>query len=301
MLRDHPLVGTVWDVRAREQVGPEEVARRAFRSRFVLLGVKHDNPDHHRLQAWVLEKMTEQGRRPIVALEMLSPDVEPLLRDHLKEHPGDAAGVGPAVRWEDSGWPPYESYLPIFEVALAHGLELVPASLGHGELERVRSNGLQALAPEVHDELGDAVALGSEEYSNLAAAIREAHCGVLPEEVVESMVPVQRARDARMAQALLSRASDDGGVLIAGGRHAALDVGVPRLLRGRLSPDRALSVGFLEVSRDVLEPALESDDGVSLPYDLVWFTPRVDETDPCDRYREQLERLARPESDSTDP
>jgi hypothetical protein len=28
----------------------------------------------------------------------------------------------------------------------------------------------------------------------------------------------------------------------------------------------------------------------ALPYDFVWFTPRVDDLDPCERFAEQLRR-----------
>ena len=38
---------------------------------FVLLGEKHDNPDHHRLQAWMIDALVARGRRPAIAMEML--------------------------------------------------------------------------------------------------------------------------------------------------------------------------------------------------------------------------------------
>jgi len=31
-----------------------------------------------------------------------------------------------------------------------------------------------------------------------------------------------------------------------------------------------------------------------LPFDYVWFTPRVDESDPCEKFREQLEKMRAP-------
>jgi hypothetical protein len=29
-------------------------------------------------------------------------------------------------------------------------------------------------------------------------------------------------------------------------------------------------------------------------YDFVWYTPRVDDLDPCDRFKEQLEKMKKP-------
>ena len=31
-----------------------------------------------------------------------------------------------------------------------------------------------------------------------------------------------------------------------------------------------------------------------LPFDAVWFTPRLDDEDPCERFREQLEGMRHP-------
>src|SRR6266480_2784062 len=68
--RDHALIGTIWDVRAGVAITPETFVTRVAARRFVLLGEKHDNPDHHRLQAWVVGALIAAGRRPAVAFEM---------------------------------------------------------------------------------------------------------------------------------------------------------------------------------------------------------------------------------------
>src|SRR5262245_26202422 len=70
--RDHPLAGRVWDPPAARFVTPTTLVSRLTVARFVLLGEKHDNADHHRLQAWALQQLFASGRRPAVALEMLT-------------------------------------------------------------------------------------------------------------------------------------------------------------------------------------------------------------------------------------
>ncbi|HEY3190091.1 MAG TPA: ChaN family lipoprotein, partial [Solirubrobacteraceae bacterium] len=82
--REHPLVGRIWDVAARRFVDEPTVVAAITRARYVLLGEKHDNPDHHALQARLLRALTAAGRRPAVAFEMLTPvQADPLAR-HLR-------------------------------------------------------------------------------------------------------------------------------------------------------------------------------------------------------------------------
>ncbi|MCZ6823948.1 MAG: ChaN family lipoprotein, partial [Deltaproteobacteria bacterium] len=99
------LAGRIWDVNAGEFLTPREFMERAQRSRFLLLGEKHDHPDHHIIQAWIIRALVADGRRPVVAFEMFSPDQLPALRRQIASHPRDAIGLARAVRWEESGWP----------------------------------------------------------------------------------------------------------------------------------------------------------------------------------------------------
>ena len=88
--RDHPLTGRVWDVDAAAAIEPRRLLARLATVRFVLLGEKHDNPDHHRLQAWIVRELLAAGRRPAVAFEMLSEAQSGALRHHLATSPTDA-------------------------------------------------------------------------------------------------------------------------------------------------------------------------------------------------------------------
>src|SRR5262249_11227032 len=67
--RDSPLVGKIWDAGAAAFVSPSAMLERLSRAKFVLVGERHDNPDHHRLQAKVIAELVARGRRPAVVLE----------------------------------------------------------------------------------------------------------------------------------------------------------------------------------------------------------------------------------------
>src|SRR5204862_6572266 len=121
--------------------------------------------------------------------------------------------------------------------------------------------------------------------------IRDAHCGQMAETMLDRMVDVQWARDARIAASLARAGSRDGAVLIAGAGHVRNDRGVPAHLARHAPGTRAASIAFLEVDEAKTTPAAYAAafDG-ALPFDFVWFTPRVDDTDPCDKLKRAAAR-----------
>ena len=65
------------------------------------------------------------------------------------------------------------------------------------------------------------------------------------------------------------------------------------ILRRRLPDARIASLAFLEVIESAERPrerarAMGED---WLPFDYAWFTPRIDEEDPCEAFRKALEKM----------
>ena len=297
--RGHPLAGRVWQPQAARFVAPEAVAAALGKARFVLLGEKHDNADHHRIQAWLVAQMFAAGRRPAVALEMFTSDQQAALDAYLAAQPGDAAGIGAAVNWAKSGWPDWEQYQPIAQAALDGGAALLAANLPRALLRKLSRQGVSVLGAERVAALG----LDRPLPEDLAAPLREdiavSHCGQLPESMIGPMATVMTARDAQMAEVSrrgARRRGHDGAILIAGNGHARNDRGVPFYLRrpGRYGGDTAsiVSVGLIEVADGVTEPAAYAEflGTGTLPFDFVWFTPVADLEDPCAKFAEQLEQ-----------
>ncbi len=81
--RGHPLAGRIWQPAQERFVAPEAVVTALGKARFVLLGEKHDNADHHRIQAWLVGSMIAAGRRPALAFEMFASDQQAALDGHL--------------------------------------------------------------------------------------------------------------------------------------------------------------------------------------------------------------------------
>jgi uncharacterized iron-regulated protein len=290
---DRPLVGRIWDVGAERFIDPPTLAARLALARFVLLGERHDNPDHHRLQAWVLRALVDEGRRPAVGFEMLTEDQAPALARYLGSSPQDGAGLGDAVGWNKTGWPEWATYRPIADVALGAGLTIVATDVGRAGMQAMRKDGVTAVPAALVSRYALDRPPTTDDEASMAAEIRESHCNQAPESIIPKMIFMQRARDAHMAETLEAAAARDGAVLIAGSGHTRKDWGVPAYLRQRAPGASIASVAFLEALEGHAAPAgyAEGFHARSLPFDYVWFTPRVDDEDPCEKFKPSLERL----------
>jgi uncharacterized iron-regulated protein len=283
-----PLVGRVWDVARGTFITRDALLGHLASAEIVALGEKHDNPDHHRLQALVVRGLLARGRRPDVAFEMIEVDQQPLIEAFLAQKPTSAAGLGAAVKWDDRGWPTWGDYEPIAQAAVEARLPILAANLPHAEARAVAHAGLGALDDARVQRLGLDRPLSPEIEASLADELRASHCGHLPEAMIAPMALAQRARDATMASVLLARHHHDG-VLIAGAGHARNDRGVPLALHAQEPTARVASLAFVEVEHGLTTPGdYAARFGTrALPFDFVWFTPRLDDDDPCEKFKKK--------------
>ena len=289
--RYHPLSGRIWDVSSARFIDRQSLITRLARADFLLLGERHDNPDHHLLQAEVLRRLIALGRRPAVGFEMFGLDDAGAIANHLGLAPNDADGLGRAVNWNKSGWPDWAMYQPIAEVALQARLRIVATNLPRAAARKMNSDGLTAFEPSVRGELGLDRSLSDAMFATMATDIRDSHCGYASEGSVKAMVGVQRARDAQMAQSLIAASDPDGAILVAGAGHVRKDYGIPVYLAAKAGGKQVISIAFLEVDKQKSEPRNYALANGRLPFDYVWFTARVDDEDPCEKFKAQFEQL----------
>ena len=266
-----------------------DIADRACGSDFILLGEKHDNPDHHALQAWVIEAMVAAKRQPTIAMEMLDADQSQALADYRKRPHADAAGLGPALGWSTRGWPDWSIYAPIAAVALRADLPILPADLTRTAIRAVGRGGTEALRPGLGNELESSPRYDAAQSQSLGNELRASHCSKLPEHSLPRMMEVQWSRDANMARVL--RTARPPAVLIAGAGHVRNDRAVPWHLRETAAAPKILSVAFVEVQPERNDPAAYGQSGL---YDVLWFTARVEDEHPCAKFGESPQRMRQP-------
>jgi uncharacterized iron-regulated protein len=275
--RDHPLTGRVFAGATQSEVTNEELERALASAQLVLLGETHDNADHHLLQAALLERFAALHPHSAAAFEMLDEAQADELRTIDDQTPDE---IAKRVYWTESGWPDFALYRPIFAAAKRAHLALLAAS---PSADHVRAS-MAGLSEAELDLLKLSEPLPEAQLHAQAEEIRASHCGHANDAMVTAMQRAQSFKDAFMAEKLLEAGRPV--VLIAGRGHVRKDRGVPVFL-ARRGGKYSLSIAFIDVESD--KRALSDYD--IRAFDYAVFTPRVSDADPCQKFREQLERM----------
>lgn len=261
--RTGPAEGSIVEVNSGRQVSRTELLQAIRRADFVLLGEKHDNPNHHRARGALLREL---GSSAVVVAEHL-PRSAQLRLTPSDDLVGELSQAGFAVKqWQ---WPLHQV---LFADIAQTNQRLLGGNISRELARQIAREGRSAMPIDLL-ALIDAAPLASQARSNLDADLIQGHCGQLPETRLEGMRWAQRARDAAMAQSLLQAKSQGAvpSVLVAGNGHVRLDYGVPQVLRAELGKPALLSIGFVEAGTPV----------TGTPYDYVWISAVSNRDDPC--------------------
>ncbi|WP_336334579.1 ChaN family lipoprotein [Pseudomonas putida] len=258
--RTHAELGHIIDLADGQPISPEQLVQRLAVAPRVLIGEKHDNPDHHSLQMWLLRALQGQRAQGSLLLEMLQPEQQPLV-DQLAGQPLPT-DLPKALAWQE-GWD-WQLYGPIVTETLQQRVPLLAANLSPGEMRQayrqpVALTGKNSNAPAVK--------------AALLEQVRAGHCGMLPESQLPAMLAVQQQRDRRMAERLL--AAPQPALLFAGAYHVRKDLGVPLHLADLGAPGESKVLLLAEVGEKV--EAGEAD--------YVWYTAAMPEQDYCAQLR----------------
>lgn len=281
---NHPLANTIWEVSTGRSLSLNEMTDLSESKDFVLLGEKHDNPLHHLLHARFIDSLVKR-RRYSVALEHLDERDAPLLAS-LHQYPVSAWEEG--FQWSERGWDSWTSMKPIFEVIAAHKLFVIPARISPPLLQSMMTGGFEGPRATTIRHVIDSVRLSPEAESDLTAQIKAVHCGHLPDHALPHVVETQRAWDSAMAAALQDSRNRIGDpvILIAGTEHVRTDRGIPLYLKYLEPQKKTISIGFIEVSRKLrtFQAVAQEYGRGTLPFDIVYFTPTFDISDPCRKF-----------------
>jgi len=277
---DHSLVGKIWDSRAEAFIEVDAMISSIDASSFLLLGEKHDNPDHHRLQLAVLNNLIAKNRVSNVAFEMLDSTSQPLLDEIHKEPISTMAELETYLNWDEGGWD-WAFYGPLLNASYMAGLPMTAANISEDAMRRVYGEPLLAEISTV---------LNEDTMNRLNADIDESHCGLLPESQFPAMVRVQQARDDSMAASMIRPTAGMLSILVAGNYHIRQDLGVPNYLLAknpRIEREKIVSLSFMEVGQELMEPQeyLQAF-GEQRAFDFIWFTPAISDEDYCASLRQ---------------
>ncbi|WP_247892133.1 ChaN family lipoprotein [Azospirillum sp. Sh1] len=229
----------VWADGTGTAVEPVPLLRRIAEAPVVLLGERHDKPDHHRWQLHTLAGLHALNPDLAIGMEMLPRRLQPVLdrwvagelteSEFLKETDWRAV-------W---GFDP-QFYLPILQFARLHRLPVVALNVERSLVSRTARNGWAAI-PETDREGVGTPAPPTEEYrkrlnETLAAHDRsEARAAApddAPNKAAQRFIEAQGVWDRAMAEKIAEtrRATGRSVIGILGEGHVARRDGVPHQL-----------------------------------------------------------------------
>lgn len=292
--KDHALVGKVWNVAEARFVDQNELIADVKERDFVLLGETHNNPDHHILQAYIIKSLVSLGRRPIISLEMLNMSQTDALTNFSASYPKSSENFFKAMSWENSGWPESELYTPIIDEALTANLNISAVNISRQKTKNLMAFGLEGLTPGRIKQLQVDKPLPKITQDLLKDEIQKSHCGYATKDLLDKMVFAQFVKDAHMAWVISKSKKQNGAVLIAGVGHIRKDWAIPFHLK-RLMPNATIAtIAFLEViqgGQTIADYSMNSEKISDIPYDYIWFTPRADNENACEKFKNQLKRM----------
>lgn len=224
----------------------------------LLLGERHDAPEHQALQRLTVEWLAQRGQLAALVLEMAD-------AGHSTRSLGAQASeaqVQSALGWNDALWP-WHNYGPVVMAAVRAGVPV----LG-GNLPR----------PQLHSAQADTrldILLTPAALERQRQAVREGHCGLLPEAKLPGMARVQVARDESLARtATAARQPAKVVLLVAGAAHVQRSLGVPVHLPPTL------------ISKVVIAHTGQADSAMEKEADWWHATPALPPDDACEQLRQ---------------
>ncbi|MFD1199987.1 ChaN family lipoprotein [Brucella gallinifaecis] len=242
------------------KVDYQTVLRTSAQSDYILVGETHTDPRHHQIQTNILK---HTGANTVL-FEMLEPVHEQITAQYAKGRISSGQ-FHTDLQWQQRGWPIWDAYYPIFEVATGQKAMIGHASLDSELINNVNKFGVLALPRQLRQELKlKAGEKSVVDFNEVITEIKRSHS--IDDNTAQRLAISQYVKDAYMAYRLAK--SQPKAVLIAGSGHVRTDIGVPVHLKQYQKDAKVVSIGLLERS-----DGNDADLKAQLKrYDFIWIT-----------------------------
>ncbi|PIF40002.1 putative iron-regulated protein [Delftia sp. 60] len=236
----------------------------------VLLGEQHDAVAHQSWQQATVEQLAKQERLAALVIEMAprTGSTASLARDASED------AVQQTLRWQDAAWP-WPRYRGVVMAAVRAGVPVLGGNLPRADMKQaMRNENLDTHLPP-------------EGWQRQLDAIREGHCGLLPDTQLAPMARIQLARDASMAEVARAAVKPGKTVLLVAGRgHVLRGVGIPTWLP--------------EAAGAKVAVAQAGETSVAQASDVDWLqkTDALPAKDHCAELREKFRNPPAPRADA---
>ncbi len=166
-----PLENRIWDLRTGAEIDRATLVERLKGHDAVLLGEVHDNAEAHNAQGALVRLLEPKG----LAVEMIRTSDEAGLNAFLSGG-GSTELIGEKVDWDESGWPDWSIYAPVFRY-WKPGI-LTGAALPRAEVRRSMTDGAAAIELDPPMKALLEQPLSDDAQDSIEAEMVASHCGL---------------------------------------------------------------------------------------------------------------------------
>lgn len=276
---------TVIDVRTREAVSLTPWLAGLGAADVIYLGEEHQNRHHIDAALKVLQGLIDQGRRPVLGLEMFSWDGQAALDRQVSRTPLPEAEFLDAAKWAQNWGGSYDNYEPLVQFARAHGLRVRAMNAPRPLVRTVAKAGLaQAVqAPEsaAWGVRGEEMVDDPAYRETILNQLKACHGGGGEERRFHMMYEASLFRDEAMARtvaheiaAIKTQGHAAAGPVVSytGGGHIQYRLPIPNRVTRRLGDSvKQITIYLASVEQDRTEELQEWMDRKIADY--IWLTP----------------------------
>ena len=307
-LPDDPLLNTIVSTQDGQPLSPAELYDKIAAAQIAYLGETHENQRHHELQLETLQALLERGKHPAIGFEFFSVEQTGYLQNYVQGQDGHGGQLSDEQAEQrlrqELGWGPrrdreWSHYFPLLKHAKEHGLTVFGTDLPDSLRARIPRLGVAGLSA-VEKRLLQSTGFNDPVYRRyMEQTLIDAHCGWNNPSLISNLYETWLERNDAMAQSLVAMTQAAAGqpiLMIIGAGHTKHNLAVVERVQYLLPSVKQLNLGYQELNREP-QPAADyyqtvSIEGRSLApiYEYLWFTPRASFEDPCERFKEQLQK-----------
>ena len=276
--------GQIIDTATGRSVNIDQLIERLERQEVVYVGEEHHNQFHIKNTLAILNQLTSESHRPMLAMEMFGWESQSLIDRYLGGNELTRPEFLDQVNWKQNWGGPFEDYEPLVSFAKTQRLRLVAMNPPKSLVRLVARNGLEQVTRDADwarwGMQGEVIVDDPSYREKILQQLRACHDGGT-EKLYQTMYEASMVRDEGMAKTVVSlveaiRAAKDpqAGPIVTytGGGHIQYNLPVPKRVARRLSQEvRQVSVYMTAFERERLNDLQEMIEGKIADY--VWLTP----------------------------
>ncbi len=255
------------------QITFKELLKDLQTTRVIFVGESHDQIEHHRIQARLLQNLIAEGRELGIAMEMFTRSQQPVLDQWIRGLLTEEEFLK-EVQWETTWGIDYELYRDILDQARTHRIKVLGLNIERDLVRRVAQNGIEKLSFEDRRKLPE-MDLTDQRHRAYIKSIYKNHQGGVAEDF-QYFYEAQSLWDDGMAETLSDylKSSDGKGktlLVLTGSGHVVFGFGIPdRFYRRTSLPYQTI---VLKAWKEKLDEDFTFTETSSPLANFLWLTP----------------------------